>query len=201
MSRLYHHIPVLADECIAGLDIKPGGVYVDGTAGSGGHSARIAGLLTTGRLISIDRDAEAVAETARTLATYADKTTIIRDNFNNIPAILDKLYIDHIDGCLLDLGVSSHQLDTVSRGFSYILDCPLDMRMDDRQALTAAEIVNTYGEEELSAIIYNNGDERHARRIARQIVKSRGVRYVGTSAELVNIIETAVPEAKKKTIR
>jgi len=192
-----YHVPVLADAVISGLNIDPAGVYVDGTCGFGGHACMIAECLDTGRLIAVDRDGDAIRESEQRLAPYTDKVTIVRDNFNNIPEILDNLSIDLIDGCLLDLGVSSYQLDTPGRGFSYIRDCPLDMRMDDRQALTAAEIVNTYDEDKLTDILYA-GEERHARRIARAVVTKRSEHSITTTGELVRIIEAAVPDAAKK---
>jgi len=193
-----YHIPVLADAVISGLNINPAGIYVDGTCGFGGHAIMIAERINTGRLIAVDRDGDAICETEQRLAPHADKVTVVRDNFNYIPAILDDLSINFIDGCLLDLGVSSYQLDTPGRGFSYIRDCPLDMRMDDRQAVTAAEIVNTYDENTLADILYINGEERHARRIARAIVNKRCEQQITTTGELVHIIESAVPEAAKK---
>ena len=197
MNHNYIHSPVLLGESVEGLDIKPNGIYVDGTGGAGGHSLEICKLLQSGRLIAIDRDEQAINKMSHTLAPFLDKVTIIKDNFKNIPDILQNLSINSIDGCLLDLGVSSHQLDSVYRGFSYANDAALDMRMDQSQTLTAHEILNTYSEKDLSEIIYKFSEERWAGRIAKFIVKYRCEKPINTTFDLVNIIDSAIPKAER----
>ena len=187
------HIPVLLDECIKYLNIKPDGVYVDGTLGMGGHSEAIAKLLTTGRLISIDRDAYAIERAGERLAPYADRVTIVRGNFRDLGAILDEQGVGLVDGMLFDLGVSSPQLDEVQRGFSYMADAPLDMRMDGSDSLSAYDVVNRWDEERLSRILFDYGEERYARRISRAIVRRREQKAIETTLELVDIIKGAMP--------
>ena len=167
------HIPVLLKECIDGLNIKPEGTYVDGTLGRAGHSKEIVKRLTTGKLIAIDRDMKAIEEAGENLKEYKDKIIYVHSNFSRIGEILDDLSIDKVDGMLFDLGVSSPQLDDASRGFSYMSDGPLDMRMDESSPLTACDIVNGWSEGELKRILFDYGEERYAPRIARAIVKKR----------------------------
>lgn len=189
----FHHVSVLLEECIDGLNIKPDGIYVDGTLGGAGHSSRIAAKLTTGRLIGIDRDEIALAAAARRLEPYKDRVTLVHSNFCEIVSVLKQLHIDGVDGVLLDLGVSSPQLDDGSRGFSYMADAPLDMRMDNTDALTAATVVNTWPYEELKRILYDYGEERYAPQIAAAICRAREKAPVETTLELVDIIRSAMP--------
>lgn len=189
------HISVLLDECIENLNIKPDGVYVDGTLGLGGHSEQILKRLTTGRLIGIDRDETAIQRTGERLAAYADKMTLVHGNFCDVVQILDELGIDGVDGMLFDLGVSSPQLDESERGFSYMNDAPLDMRMDNTSALTAWNVVNEWPEDELVRILRDYGEERFARRIASRIVERRADKPIETTLELVDIIKSAMPAA------
>lgn len=189
------HIPVLLDECIKYLNIKPDGVYVDGTLGMGGHSEAIAKLLTTGRLISIDRDAYAIERAGERLAPYADRVTIVRGNFRDIGAILDEQGVGLVDGMLFDLGVSSPQLDEGGRGFSYMVDAPLDMRMDKSDNIDAWFIVNRWPEEKVFRILRDYGEERHASRIAKAIAARREEKEIKTTAELVELIKSAMPAA------
>ena len=189
----FHHISVLLNECIDNLNIRPDGIYVDGTMGGGGHSLEIAKRLTTGRLICIDQDPNAHEAAAKRLAEYKDRITFVRDNFGNIANILDSLGIEKIDGMLLDIGVSSHQLDEAERGFSYMADAPLDMRMDRDQSLTAYEIVNNWPREELKSILYEYGEERCAPQIAAAIERVRTDHPIETTLELVDIIRSAMP--------
>ena len=167
------HCPVLLEECIRGLNIRPEGVYVDGTLGRAGHSREIARRLTTGRLICIDRDQAALDAARERLAPWMDRVTLVHSNFSRIPEVLDELGLPGADGVLLDLGVSSPQLDDASRGFSYQQDAPLDMRMDQTQPLTAAVVVNEWPEEELRWAFSRYGEERYARQIAAAIVRRR----------------------------
>ena len=187
------HIPVLLQECIDGLDIKPGGIYVDGTLGRAGHAAEIAKRLAGGRLIGIDRDAAAVEKAALSLGAYGDAVTLVRGNFGDLDAILNGLSVDKVDGMLFDLGVSSPQLDDVSRGFSYMGDAPLDMRMDGSSSLTARDIVNGWPESELRRILYQYGEERYAPRIASSIVRRRAIKDINSTAELVELIKSSMP--------
>ena len=189
------HIPVLLDECIKYLNIKPDGVYVDGTLGMGGHSEAIAKLLTTGRLISIDRDAYAIERAGERLAPYADRVTIVRGNFRDLGAILDEQGVGLVDGMLFDLGVSSPQLDEGGRGFSYMVDAPLDMRMDKSDNIDAWFIVNRWPEEKIFRILRDYGEERHASRIAKAIAARREEKEIKTTAELVELIKSAMPAA------
>ena len=187
------HIPVLLDECIKYLNIKPDGVYVDGTLGMGGHSEAILQRLTTGRLISIDRDAEAIKRAGERLAPYADKLTIVHGNFRDLDAILDEQGIQAVDGMLFDLGVSSPQLDEADRGFSYMTDAPLDMRMDTSDNIDAWFIVNRWPEEKIERILRDYGEERHAKRIAAKIAERRAEKEIETTLELVEVIKSAMP--------
>ena len=194
----FHHISVLLNECIDNLNIRPDGIYVDGTMGGGGHSLEIAKRLTTGRLICIDQDPNAHEAAGKRLAEYKDRITFVRDNFGNIANILDSLGIEKIDGMLLDIGVSSHQLDEAERGFSYQQDAPLDMRMNPDRPFSAYDVVNSYDEDELDRVIFTYGEERWARRIAQFIVKERENKPIETTGELVDIIKKAVPKGARK---
>lgn len=194
----FHHISVLLNECIDNLNIRPDGIYVDGTMGGGGHSLEIAKRLTTGRLICIDQDPNAHEAAGKRLAEYKDRITFVRDNFGNIANILDSLGIEKIDGMLLDIGVSSHQLDEAERGFSYQQDAPLDMRMNPDRPFSAYDMVNGYDEDELDRVIFTYGEERWARRIAQFIVKEREAKPIETTGELVDIIKKAVPKGARK---
>ena len=194
----FHHISVLLNVCIDNLNITPDGIYVDGTMGGGGHSLEIAKRLTTGRLICIDQDPNAHEAAGKRLAEYKDRITFVRDNFGNIANILDSLGIEKIDGMLLDIGVSSHQLDEAERGFSYQQDAPLDMRMNPDRPFSAYDVVNGYDEDELDRVIFTYGEERWARRIAQFIVKEREAKPIETTGELVDIIKKAVPKGARK---
>ncbi|SHH92812.1 16S rRNA (cytosine1402-N4)-methyltransferase [Sporobacter termitidis DSM 10068] len=187
------HIPVLLHECVDGLRLKPDGIYVDGTLGRAGHSAEIAKRLKGGRLIGIDRDEAAIGAAYRTLEAYKDRVTLVRGNFRDVGAILDGLGIQKVDGMLFDLGVSSPQLDDAGRGFSYMSDAPLDMRMDQGDALTADAVVNGWPQDELRRILYEYGEERYAPKIAAAIVRRRGDKKIETTAELVDVIKAAMP--------
>ena len=189
------HVSVLLNECIENLNIKPGGVYLDGTLGLGGHSYQIASRLTTGRLICIDRDETAIERAGKRLAPFGDKVTLVHGNFSDAAQILDSLGIPGVDGMLFDLGVSSPQLDEIERGFSYMGDAPLDMRMDAGDSLTAYEVVNTWPEERLNRILWDYGEERYARRITRAILEHRAQKPIATTLELVEIIKGAMPAA------
>ena len=189
------HIPVLLEECIKYLNIKPDGIYVDGTLGMGGHSEAILQRLTTGRLISIDRDTYAIERATERLAPYADRLTIVHGNFRDLPEILDEQGVDLVDGMLFDLGVSSPQLDEGGRGFSYMVDAPLDMRMDKSDNIDAWFIVNRWPEDKICRILRDYGEERHAARIARAIAKRRQEQEIKTTLELVDIIKSAMPAA------
>ena len=194
MSEFYH-VSVLLEECIDGLNIKPDGIYVDGTLGGAGHSSQIAKRLTTGRLIGIDRDPVALKAAGERLAPYADRVTLVHSNFCEIAQVLKDLGIDGVDGILLDLGVSSPQLDDAERGFSYMNDAPLDMRMNGEDALSAYEVVNTWSYEELRRILFDYGEERYAPRIADAICRRREEKPIRTTQELVDIIRSAMPAA------
>ena len=193
MSKEFHHVSVLLDECIEGLNIKPHGIYVDGTLGGAGHSSQIAKRLTTGMLIGIDRDPVALAAAGERLAPYGDRVKLVHSNFCEIRQVLQDLNIEGVDGILLDLGVSSPQLDDGSRGFSYMADAPLDMRMNNEDPLTAAVVVNTWSQEELKRILYDYGEERYAPRIAAAICRRREEKPIETTLELVDIIRSAMP--------
>ena len=189
----YGHVPVLLQECLSALNIRPDGIYVDGTLGRAGHSLEIVKRLTTGRLIGIDRDETAIAAAQERLADYRDRVTLVHSNFDRIGDILADLHIDGADGMLFDLGVSSPQLDDAERGFSYMHDAPLDMRMDRTAYLTARQVVNGWSYEELRRILFEYGEERYAPAIARRIVQSRGQQPIETTLELVDIIKSAMP--------
>ena len=190
----FSHKSVLLWECIDALNIRPNGIYLDGTLGGAGHSSQIARRLTEGgRLIGVDRDRTALAAAKERLAPYADRVTLVHSNFAEIDAILDSLGIPAVDGMLFDLGVSSPQLDDASRGFSYMADAPLDMRMDKDDALTAGAVVNTWPQGELRRILYDYGEERYAPQIAAAICRAREKAPVETTLELVDIIRSAMP--------
>ena len=189
----FHHISVLLDECIEGLNIKPDGIYVDGTLGGAGHSSEVAKRLTTGRLIGIDRDPVALKAAGERLAPYKDRVTLVHSNFCEIAQVLKNLDIEGVDGILLDLGVSSPQLDDGSRGFSYMADAPLDMRMNSEDTLSAYDVVNTWSYEELRRILFDYGEERYAPKIASAICKKREEKPIETTLELVDVIRGAMP--------
>lgn len=191
----FHHVSVLLEECIEGLNIKPDGIYVDGTLGGAGHSSRIAAKLTTGRLIGIDRDEIALAAAGERLAPWKERVTLVHSNFCEMAQVLDDLGIEGVDGILLDLGVSSPQLDDGSRGFSYMADAPLDMRMDHTDSLTADAVVNGWSFEELKKILYEYGEERYAPQIASAICRRREASPIRTTLELVDVIRSAMPPA------
>ena len=195
----FSHRSVLLDECIESLAIKPDGVYVDGTTGGGGHSLEIVKRLTDGgRLIAIDRDDAAIKAASERLRDYLDRVTFVRNNFSSAADVCRELGVEGIDGILLDLGVSSYQLDTAERGFTHNIDAPLDMRMDRRNELDAYTVVNTYSFEELKRIIWEYGEERFAPKIASAIVKRRESKPVETTGELVDIIKSAIPAATRE---
>ena len=195
----FSHRSVLLDECIESLNIKPDGIYVDGTAGGGGHSLEIVKRLTNGgRLIAIDRDDAAIAAATERLSEYLDRVTFVRNNFSSAADVCRELGIEKIDGILLDLGVSSYQLDTAERGFSHNNDAPLDMRMDRRGDLDAYTVVNTYSFEELKRVIWEYGEERFAPKIASMIVKRREIKPIESTGELVDVIKSAIPAAARE---
>ena len=194
MSEFYH-VSVLLQECIDGLNIRPDGIYVDGTLGGAGHSSQIAARLTTGRLIGIDRDPVALKAAGERLAPFGDRVTLVHSNFCEIARVLKDLGIQGVDGILLDLGVSSPQLDDGSRGFSYMADAPLDMRMNNEDSLSAYEVVNQWSYEELRRILYEYGEERYAPQIASAICRRREAQPIQTTLELVDIIRSAMPPA------
>ena len=190
----FTHYSVLLEECLEGLDIKPDGIYLDGTLGRAGHSRRIVERLTDGgRLICVDRDQAALDAAQQRLAQWMDRVALVHSNFAEIDAILDELGLEQIDGMLFDLGVSSPQLDDSSRGFSYMADAPLDMRMDRSEGLTAADVVNTWSQDELRRILLQYGEERYAGLIAAAIVRRRADKPIETTLELVEIIKSAMP--------
>ena len=191
----FHHVSVLLEECIEGLAIKPDGIYVDGTLGGAGHSSHIAAKLTTGRLIGIDRDPIALSAAGKRLEPFGDRVTLVHSNFSEIATVLDDLGIRGVDGILLDLGVSSPQLDEAERGFSYMADAPLDMRMNSEDTLSAYEVVNTWPREELRRILYEYGEERYAPQIAAAIDRRRAEKPIATTLELVDVIRSAMPPA------
>ncbi len=191
----FHHISVLLEECLEGLNIKPDGIYVDGTLGGAGHSSQIAKRLTTGRLIGIDRDPIALKAAGERLKPYADRVTLVHSNFCEISQVLRDMDIPGVDGILLDLGVSSPQLDDGARGFSYMADAPLDMRMNGTDSLTARDVVNTWTQEELKRILYTYGEERYAPQIAGAICRRREQAPIETTLELMDVIRSAMPPA------
>ena len=190
----FSHYSVLFGECMDALNIKQGGIYVDGTAGGGGHSFGIAQRLSEeGRLIAIDRDEAAIRAATQRLEPFADRSTVVRSNFFEVARVCEELGVGQIDGLLLDLGVSSYQLDTPERGFSYMSDAPLDMRMDKRGSLTAYDVVNGYEEEKIKKILYEYGEERFSAAIASAIVRQRERKPIETTGELSDIIKYAIP--------
>ena len=192
----FQHVSVLLNESIEGLNIKPDGIYVDGTAGGAGHSSEIAKRLTTGRLIALDKDPDAIATATERLSKYPC-ATVVRSDFAEIPAVLDSLGIDKVDGVLLDLGVSSHQLDEAERGFSYHSEAPLDMRMS-QEGLSAYDLVNGVSGAELAKILYDYGEEKFAPRIVNAILDARAVKPIETTPELADIVRNAVPAAVRR---
>jgi len=192
------HTPVLLDKCIEGLNIKPDGTYVDGTLGRGGHAREIAKRLGTGRLIAIDRDADAVSRASELLLEYKSQIKFVHGNFSDISMILDQNGVEMADGMIFDFGVSSPQLDDRERGFSYMQDAPLDMRMDRRDELSAGEAVNNWSEDKLRSVFYEFGEERYAGLIARAIVKKRVAMPINTTFELNSIILSAIPAAARR---
>ncbi|MGN0372515.1 MAG: 16S rRNA (cytosine(1402)-N(4))-methyltransferase RsmH [Enterocloster sp.] len=198
-ERGFVHKSVLLYETVGSLNIKPGGCYVDGTLGGGGHAYEVCKRLGSGRLIGIDQDADAVKAAGKRLAPFEDKVTIVRSNYENIRQVLEDLNIDKVDGIYLDLGVSSYQLDTASRGFTYREDAPLDMRMDQRNTATAADIVNSYSEMELFRIIRDYGEDNFAKNIAKHIVKAREEHPIETTGQLAEIIKGAIPARVRAT--
>ena len=191
----FTHKSVLLDECIEALNIRPDGIYVDGTLGRAGHSKEIVQKLTTGRLICIDRDMAAIDAAKERLAPWMERVTLVHGNFADLGEVLREMDVTGVDGMLFDLGVSSPQLDDASRGFSYMQDAPLDMRMDKSAALTAYEVVNAWSYEELRRILFEYGEERYAPAIAKAIVRARETRPVETTLELVDLIKGAMPPA------
>lgn len=190
----FKHISVLLEEVLDGLNIREDGIYVDGTLGGAGHSLEIVKKLTSGKLIGIDQDQNALEKAGQVLEEYSDKVILVHDNYENIDKVLEKLDIEKVDGIFLDLGVSSHQLDEKSRGFSHNNDAELDMRMDRTSSLTAKDVVNTYSERELEDVLFNYGEERWARRIAQFIVEERKSHPIETTLELVTVIKKAIPK-------
>ena len=189
----FQHKSVLLAQCLEALRIRPDGIYLDGTLGGAGHSSRIAQCLTTGRLIGVDRDEIALRAAGERLAPYIDRVTLVHANFQDLDRILQELNISAVDGILLDLRVSSPQLDDGQRGFSYMEDAPLDMRMDRSAGLTAYEVVNAWPREELRRILYSYGEERYAPQIAAAIDRRRAVAPIATTLELVDVIRSAMP--------
>ena len=200
MSEIqFSHRSVLLEECMEGLNIRPDGIYVDGTAGGAGHSSVIASNLSEqGRLIALDQDETAVRVASERLSVFGERARVVHSNFCELESVCRSLGIDHIDGLLLDLGVSSYQLDTAERGFSYQADAPLDMRMDVTRPLTAKQIVNEYSEEELRRILFEYGEERFSSRIASNIVRAREIATIETTGELVEIIKRSIPAHAKE---
>ena len=194
----FNHISVLLNECIEGLNIKENGIYVDGTLGGGGHSSHIAAKLTTGRLIGIDQDTDAIQAASKRLEPYKNVFTAVHSNFYNVREALDNLGIEKADGFLLDLGVSSYQLDEADRGFSYMHDAPLDMRMNRENEYSAWNVVNEKSEKELNDIIFKYGEEKWAKRIAQFIVQERAIKPIETTYELVEVIKKAVPKGARR---
>lgn len=196
----FRHTSVLLEETIENLRVKPDGIYMDGTLGGGGHSCAIASKLgETGRLIGIDQDEEAIRAAGKRLEAFGDKVTIVRDNYCNIKNILQDIGVESVDGIVLDLGVSSYQLDHAERGFSYKQDAGLDMRMDTRQSVSAKDIVNTYPEMELYRVIKDYGEEQFAKNIAKHIVLARQERVIDTTGQLNEIIKAAIPAKMRQT--
>ena len=195
MEKDYGHKPVLLEECLEALAVRPEGIYLDGTLGRAGHSLEILRRLTTGRLIGVDRDLAAIEAARERLAEFGDRVTLVHGNFSDLGDILQNLGIVGVDGMLFDLGVSSPQLDEPRRGFSYMHDAPLDMRMDGTAALDARQVVNTWSGEELCRILREYGEERYAARIAQAILRRRAQAPIETTGELADIIRSAMPAA------
>lgn len=196
----FKHKSVLLEETIDSLNIKPDGIYLDGTLGGGGHSYEVCKRLgEKGRLIGIDQDADAIKAAGKRLEEFADKVTIIRNNYCNAKSALAEIGVEHVDGIILDLGVSSYQLDTVERGFTYNYDTALDMRMDQRQKLTARDIVNEYSESDLFRIIRDYGEDQFAKNIAKHIVQARAIKPIETTFELNELIKAAIPAKMRAT--
>lgn len=194
----FNHEPVLLFEVLDSLNIKPNGIYVDGTLGGAGHSFKIVQRLDKGMLIGIDQDQDALDAAGKRLGIFTDKVRIVKNNYVNAVSVLKDMGIEKVDGILLDIGVSSYQIDTPERGFSYREDAPLDMRMDREKPLTAKDIVNTYSKEELARIIREYGEDDFANNIAKHIVKEREIKEIETTGQLAQIIENAIPQAVKK---
>ncbi|HOO22337.1 MAG TPA: 16S rRNA (cytosine(1402)-N(4))-methyltransferase RsmH [Clostridia bacterium] len=193
----YSHVPVLYNEVLEGLAIKPDGIYFDGTLGGAGHSEGIVKQLDTGLLIATDKDIEAIGNAKKRLSGYGEKVKLIHDDFKNIISYLDEMHIEKLDGVLLDLGVSSHQIDTAERGFSYIKDAPLDMRMDTTQKQSAYDVVNSYGERELCDILFSYGEERYAKFIAKRICERRKISPIKTTIELAELVASCYPAKER----
>ena len=194
----YTHKPVLLRECLEGLNIRPDGIYVDGTLGRAGHALEIVKRLAAGRLIAIDRDKAALDAAPARLRDCLDKVVLVRGNFGNLRAILSDLGVDRVDGMLFDLGVSSPQLDDASRGFSYLQDAPLDMRMDQSNPLTAKDVVNGWSQDELKRVLWQYGEERYAGPIAAAVVRERGRFPIETTGRLAEIIRAAIPAKARR---
>ena len=189
----FHHVTVLLQETIAQLQVEPSKVYLDGTLGGGGHAAAVAEKLTTGRLIGLDRDENAIRAARERLSPWSDRVTLLHRNFRELDSALDELGVESVDGMVFDLGVSSPQLDDGPRGFSYMTDAPLDMRMDETQRLTAWELVNQWPKEQIRRILFDYGEERYAPQIAAAIVKRRESSPIESTLELVDVIKSAMP--------
>ncbi len=196
----FKHYSVMLDETVDGLNVQEGGIYADGTLGGGGHSYEILQRAANTRLIGIDQDTDALSAAKKRLSEFGERVTYINDNFRNINSVLDGMGVDKIDGMVLDLGVSSYQLDNAMRGFSYMQDAPLDMRMNKTARLSAYDVVNGYSEDELTDIFYRFGEENWSRRIAKFIVDKRKIKPVGTTYELSDIIKAAIPQAARKDV-
>jgi len=194
----FSHFSVMLNECIEFLSIKPDGIYVDCTAGGGGHSEEILKRLVDGKLISIDQDDDALATCKVKFEKYGERSVLVKNNFSNLASILDELNISKVDGVLMDLGVSSYQLDTAERGFSYNSEAPLDMRMDKQNPFSAYDVVNTYSESELKRIIFDYGEEKFASSVAKKIVLQRQAKPIETTTELASVIKSAIPVAAAK---
>lgn len=194
----YTHKPVLLEECLDGLNIRPGGVYLDGTLGRAGHSLEIVKRLAAGRLIAIDRDKAALDAAPARFGEYLDRVTLVQGSFGGLAGILASLNVDGVDGMLFDLGVSSPQLDDGSRGFSYLQDAPLDMRMDQSAPLTARDVVNGWSQEELKRVLWQYGEERYAGPIAAAIARERGNAPIETTGQLAELIRSAMPAKARR---